>query len=237
MVKMLDEHVGIIMDELKTLGIDDNTMVVFTSDNGHEIYYSKEGRILKPVRNMKTGEFFDDVNTKYYSELAGDVFDGNDGMAGIKRSNWEGGVRVPLIARWPGKIKPGTTSEALVSNYDFMATMADLVDFDMPESKDGVSYLPELLGEKGQEHDYVVYSSFLGPAIVSKEGWKLRYFAADDIFQLYYLPDDYREEKNLYEGNEEKAEKLKKILIEECDGDLNNGWFKVRSSILPYIRS
>ncbi|MEG3658454.1 arylsulfatase [Arenibacter palladensis] len=237
MVKMLDDHVGIIMDELKTLGIDDNTMVVFTSDNGHEIYYSKEGRILKPVRNMKTGEFFDDVNTKYYSELAGDVFDGNDGMAGIKRSNWEGGVRVPLIARWPGKIKPGTTSNALVSNYDFMATMADLVDFEIPESKDGVSYLPELLGEEGQEHDYVVYSSFLGPAIVSNEGWKLRYFAADDIFQLYYLPDDYREEKNLYEGNMEMAEKLKNILIEECDGDLNNGWFKVRSSILPYIRS
>jgi arylsulfatase A-like enzyme len=236
MVKMLDDHVGLIMNELKTLGIDDNTMVVFTSDNGHEIYYTKEGRIMKPVRNMETGEFFDDINTKYYSELAGDVFDGNDGMAGVKRSNWEGGVRVPLIARWPGKIKAGTTSNALVANYDFMATMADLVDFEIPEFKDGVSYLPELLGETGQQHDYVVYSSFMGPAIVSKEGWKLRYFASDSIFQLYFLPDDYREEKNSYVGNEEIAEKLKKILINECDGDLNNGWFKVRRNILPSIK-
>lgn len=236
MVKMLDDHVGVIMNELKVLGLDDNTMVVFTGDNGHEIYYSKEGRILKPVRNMQTGEFFDDVNTKYYSELAGDVFDGNDGMAGVKRSNWEGGVRVPLMVRWPGKIKAGVTSDALVANYDFMATMADLVDFELPQFKDGVSYLPELLGENQKERDYVVYSSFMGPAIVSNDGWKLRYFAADDIFQLYYLPEDYKEGKNLLEGNEEIAEKLKKILIEECDGDLNNGWFKVRKRILSFIK-
>ncbi len=236
MVRMLDDHVGVIMKELKELGIDDNTMVVFTSDNGHEIYYSQEGRILKPVRNMETGEPFDDITTKYYSELAGDVFDGNDGMAGIKRSNWEGGVRVPLIARWPGKIKPGATSNALVSNYDFMATMADLVDFEMPESKDGISYLPELIGETGKQHDYVVYSSFIGPAIVSKEGWKLRYFAADSIFQLYYLPDDYREENNVIAGNKEISERLKKILTEECDGDLSNGWFKIRRNILPSIK-
>ncbi|RTE53925.1 sulfatase [Arenibacter aquaticus] len=236
MVKMLDDHVGIIMNELKALGLDDNTMVVFTGDNGHEIYYTKEGRILKPVRNMQTGEFFDDVNTKYYSELAGDVFDGNDGMAGVKRSNWEGGVRVPLMVRWPEKIKEGVTSDALVANYDFMATMADLVGFELPEFKDGVSYLPELLGENHKEHDYVVYSSFMGPAIVSNDGWKLRYFAADEIFQLYYLPEDYKEEKNLLEGNEEVAEKLKKILIEECDGDLNNGWFKVRKRILSFIK-
>ncbi|SDL49978.1 arylsulfatase [Kriegella aquimaris] len=236
MVKMLDDHVGVIMKELKDLGIDDNTMVLFTSDNGHEIYYSQEGRILKPVRNMKTGEFFDDVETKYYSELAGDVFDGNDGMAGIKRSNWEGGVRVPLIARWPGKIKPGTTSNALASNYDFMATMADLVGFKVPENKDGISYLPELIGEdvnKGRE--YVVYSSFVGPGITTHDGWKLRYFAKDDIYQLYYLPDDYKEENNIISSNQEIAEKLKKILLKECGGDLNNGWFRTRSNILSSI--
>ena len=236
MVKMLDDHVGIIMKELKDLGIDDNTMVIFTSDNGHEIYYSQEGRILKPVRNMKTGEFFDDVNTKYYSELAGDVFDGNDGMAGIKRSNWEGGVRVPLIVRWPGKIKPGTTSNALVANYDFMATMADLVGFKLPEDKDGVSYLPHLMGQEDyQGQEYVVYSSFVGPGITTRDGWKLRYFAKDDIFQLYYLPNDYREENNLVASNQEKAEELKQILLKECNGDLKNGWFNTRTSILSSI--
>lgn len=234
MVKMLDDHVGIIMAELKALGIDDNTMVIFTSDNGHEIYYSQEGRILKPVRNMQTGKFFDDVNTKYYSELAGDVFDGNDGMAGVKRSNWEGGVRVPLIARWPGKIKAGASSEALVTNYDFMATMADLVGSALPPNKDGLSYLPELLGKKGEEHDYIVYSSFMGPALVTNEGWKIRYFSKKDLYQLYYLPDDYREENNIIAMNPEKAEELKKLLIEECEGDLDNGLFQNNKSIVTY---
>jgi arylsulfatase A-like enzyme len=230
MVKMLDDHVGIIMQELKTLGIDDNTMVVFGGDNGHEIYYTKEGRILKPVRNMQTGEFFDDVNTKYYSDVAGDVFDGNDGMAGVKRTNWEGGVRVPLILRWPGKIKEGVTSEALVANYDFMATMADLVGYDLPKTKDGKSYLPELLGEKTQGHDYVVYASFMGPSIVANDGWKLRYFAPKDIFQLYYLPNDYQEKNNIIDSNPEKVEELKAALIKACDGDISNGLFGIRKS-------
>lgn len=236
MVRMLDDHVGIIMKELKELGIEDNTMVVFTSDNGHEIYYAEEGRILKPARNMATGDFFDNVSTKYYSDLAGDVFDGNDGMAGIKRSNWEGGVRVPLIAKWPGKIKPNMVSDQLVANYDLITTFADLVGYDLHEKKDGISYLPELLGEQSQQHDYVVYSSFMGPALVTHDGWKLRHFAKDDIFQLYHLPEDYREEKNLIAAQPEKFEELKKILIEECDGNLANGWFKLRENIMRPIQ-
>ena len=211
-------------------------MVIFSSDNGHEIYYTMEGRILKPVRNMETGEFFDNVETKYYSELAGDVFDGNDGMAGVKRSNWEGGVRIPLIVKWPGKIKEGITSNALVANYDLLSTMADLVNYELPVKKDGISYLPELTGEQYDEHDYVVYSSFMGPALVSNDGWKIRYFAPKELYQLYYLPNDYREENNLIEKNREKAEELIKILKEECNNDLNNGWFKNSKMILPAIK-
>ncbi|MEP1486839.1 MAG: arylsulfatase [Algibacter sp.] len=236
MVKMLDDHVGIIMKELKNLKIDNNTLVIFTSDNGHEIYYTQEGRVMKPVRNMQNGEFFDDVETKFYSKIGGDVFDGNDGMAGVKRSNWEGGVRIPLIARWPNKIKPDVTSNRLITNYDFIATMADLVGYSLPKSKDGISYLPELIGKKGKEHDYVVYSSFMGPSIVANDGWKLRYFAPKDIFQLYYLPNDYEEKNNLINENLEKAEELKNHLLKECNGNLSNGWFKVRKAVLPTIK-
>lgn len=235
MVKMLDDHVGVIMNELKQLEIDDNTLVIFTSDNGHEIYYSQEGRILKPIRNMQTGAFFDNINTKYYSEIAGDVFDGNDGMAGIKRSNWEGGARVPLIARWPGMIKPGASSNALVTNYDFMATMADLVGFQLPKEKDGISYLPALLGIENDTHQHIVYSSFMGPAVVTKDGWKLRHFAKEDIFQLYYLPQDYKEENNIITNNKAKASELEELLIKECNGDLNNGRFNTREDILAAI--
>ena len=235
MVKMLDNHVGVIMRALTKLEIDGNTLVIFTSDNGHEIYYSQEGRIVKPVRNMRTGKLFDNIHTKYDSELAGDVFDGNDGMSGIKRSNWEGGARVPLIARWPGKIKAGTTSSILATNYDFMATMADLIGYQLPEDKDGISYLPTLLNREGKTHEHIVYSSFMGPAIVTKDGWKLRHFAKDDIFQLYNLHHDYKEANDVITSHPEKAAELKEILIRECNGDLDNGWFKTREDILPSI--
>ncbi len=240
MVKMLDDHVGIIIDELKTLGLYENTIIVFSSDNGHEIYYPSQGRIHKPMINMLTGKPFDNVETKYYSELAGDVFDGNDGMAGMKRDNWEGGVRVPLIWHWPGKIEGGKTIHTTVANYDMISTFADLLNVELPDNKDGLSYLPALTGKKmAKKHDYVVYASFHGPALVTQDGWKIRYFGPKDIYQLYYLPDDYREEINLAGMHKEKLEILKAALINACEGDIKNGWFSYQSHILerPIIAS
>ena len=67
MVKMLDDHIGILVEELKTLGLYENTLIVFTSDNGHELYYPSPGKMDKPARNMETGESFDNVKTKFYS--------------------------------------------------------------------------------------------------------------------------------------------------------------------------
>jgi arylsulfatase A-like enzyme len=233
MVKMLDDDVGIIINELKTQGIYENTIIIFSADNGHEIYYPSNGKIRKPAINMQTGEKFDNINTKYYSELAGDVFNGNDGMAGLKRDNWEGGVRVPLIYYWPGKIEGGKTINQIVTNYDLMATFADFLDIDLPEGKDGISYWPLLRGEQSsRQHDFVVYSSFEGPAMVTKDGWKLRYYAPEKLYQLYYLPDDYREENNLITKYPEKAEILKDKLVAACDGDINNGWFSTSSGTL-----
>ncbi|GGZ87492.1 sulfatase-like hydrolase/transferase [Algibacter mikhailovii] len=233
MVKMLDDHVGVIVEELKTLGLYENTIIVFSSDNGHEIYYPSEGKINKPMINMQTGKKFDNINTKYYSELVGDVFNGNDGMAGMKRDNWEGAVRVPLIYHWPGNIEGGKIIQTKVANYDLISTFADLLNVALPEEKDGLSYLPEILGkEAGKLHKYIVFSSFHGPALVTQEGWKLRHFGPKDTYQLYYLPDDYREESNLSEKHPELLERLKKELIEACSGDIKNGWFSYQSGIL-----
>ncbi|WP_430810745.1 MULTISPECIES: arylsulfatase [unclassified Carboxylicivirga] len=236
MVKLLDDHVGIIMQELKKIGLEDNTMVIFSSDNGHEIYYSQEGRILKPVRNMQTGEFFDNITTKYYSELGGDVFNGNDGMAGLKYSNWEGGLRVPLIVKWPGEIREGKVIDNLVANYDLLPTMADMLGVNLEEDKDGISLLPLLLKRRSKvEHDYVVNASMHGGTIITKDGWKLRNLYSKNIFQLYYLPDDYREENDLADQYPEKVEKLKAILIKECNGDLANGRFTYQKFVLPRV--
>ncbi|MEA4995781.1 MAG: sulfatase-like hydrolase/transferase [Petrimonas sp.] len=102
MVKKLDIHVGLILQELRKQGLEKNTIVVFSSDNGHEIYYSQKGRAEKPYRNLQSGEFFDGLNNKYFSSLSGDIFNGNASMAGLKRSNLQDGVNVPLIFYWKG---------------------------------------------------------------------------------------------------------------------------------------
>jgi hypothetical protein len=75
------------------------------------------------------------------------------------------------------------------------------------------------------EHDFIVYSSFLGPTLITNEGWKLRSYLAKDVFELYYLPDDFREEHDLSKKYRGKLMELKKKLSESCDGDLNNGLY------------
>ncbi len=96
MVKILDHSVGEIYKKLSELDIIDNTIIIFTGDNGHEVYTRQGGRTEYGKISIK-GQKFDNIKNKYYSNLNGDIFDGNDGMAGLKRSNWEGGLRVPLI--------------------------------------------------------------------------------------------------------------------------------------------
>ncbi|ALJ05395.1 sulfatase [Pseudalgibacter alginicilyticus] len=226
MVKMLDDNVGQIMAHIKNLGIDENTLVIFTSDNGHEIYYTQEGRVYKPYRNIETGERFDDLNAKFYSNLGGDVFNGNGGRAGLKRSNLQGGIQAPLIARWPKKITKGQTSHLLVANYDFVATIADITGYKGTVKSDGLSFYKELIGEgNNKEHDYVVYASFIGPTIITKEGWKLRTHLSKNAFELFYLPDDYREENDLSIRYPKKVKELKEQMLLACGGDFENGVF------------
>lgn len=236
MVKMLDDHVGVIVAELEELGILENTLIVFSSDNGHELYYPSEGKLVKSSKVNLKGDSIDNIHTKYYSNMAVDVFDGNDGMAGLKRSNWEGGVRVPLIYYWKGHLEGGKIINQLVANYDMMATYADLLNVELPKEKHSQSYLPELLGAVNPaKRTHTVYASFMGPALVTDEGWKLRYHAPADLFQLYYLPDDYREENNLIEQHQDKFLELKALLLKACNGDLANGYFKVRERTLAKV--
>lgn len=223
MVKMLDEDVGRIYSKLDELNILENTIIVFAADNGHEIYYAQEGRTSKNWHKSLSGEPYDNIKTKFYSELNGDIFNGNDGMAGLKRSNWEGGTRVPLFWYWKGKIGPGVVSNQMVSNYDFLNTLAEIVVEKPVEGKDGISYAKTLFGSKSKVRDYTVYSSFIGPALVTKEGWKLRYYFQKDTFQLYYLPNDYREENDLSDMYKEKVDSLKSILFKECENNWQNG--------------
>jgi len=231
MVKRLDDDVGRIMKKLKELQIENNTLVIFTSDNGHEIYYAQKDRIHKPYTNMKTGEVFDNYEQKYYSKLAGDVFDGNGGRAGMKRSNLQGGIDVPLIIRWPDKIPRESVSHRLIANYDILATIAELTGYKKALQGDGLSFCSELIDSNpGAEHDFLVFSSFEGPTLITKEGWKIRSIIKKKSFELYDLNEDFREENNLAEKYPDKLKQLKLLLLDACEGDLNNGLYSPRKS-------
>lgn len=216
MVKMIDDNVGTFIHLIDSLGLTKNTIIIFGADNGHRVYY--EGK----------KENYDNITTAFRSENGGDIFNGNDGMAGLKTTNWEGGVRVPLVYYWPGgPIKPGTVSHQLIANYDLLSTMADLLNIKIPDEKDGLSYLPLLQGKKMPGHDHIVFSSFLGPALITRDGWKIRTYLLKNkqVFQLYYLPDDYGEKKDLSKQYPKRTDSLKRILLKECNGSLDNGTF------------
>lgn len=218
MVKMLDDHVGMIMNELKVLGIDENTLVVFTSDNGHELYYGPKSTFAKRFPDGSPANLDD---KKWRTSECGDVFDGAGGRAGLKRSGYQGGMQCPLIARWPGKIAQGRESNHLSAHYDFLATLADVVGGNVPKGKDSVSYLPTLLGDKQEAmHDHVVvnnnFTRMGSSALITNEGWKLiEVDRKTDQYQLYNIREDNEERFNLATKHPERVASLKKILLSE----------------------
>jgi len=222
MVKMLDDHVGLILAELKTQGIDDNTIVFFTSDNGHELYYgSLKSNYRKQI--LKNGESANYEDKKWRATEEGDIFDGAGLRAGLKRSGYQGGIQCPMIVRWPGKIAPGSETDVLSAHYDFMATLADLVDGKAPDGKDGISYVPTLLSKPQMEtHDYVFvnnHNRFMGSSsLITRDGWKLIDVGkASEEYQLYNLREDNEERFNLASSNPERVERLKAIFESEIN--------------------
>jgi arylsulfatase A len=219
MVKMLDDHVGLILNELKTLGLADNTAVFFTSDNGHELYYGPKPNYKKQL--LSKGNPANLTDKKWRTREHGDIFDGAGGRAGLKRSGYQGGMQCPMIVRWPGKIVAGTETRILSSHYDFMATLADLVGEESPAGKDGVSYLPTLLGHpQAKTHDFIfVNNSFTqmgSSAVITREGYKL--VEADrknNLFQLYNIASDNQERHDLAAQHPEIIDRLKRILKQE----------------------
>jgi arylsulfatase A-like enzyme len=238
MVLRLDETVGRIVSEIERLGLSDSTLILFASDNGHTVSdYQLDGRCRAELQ--LDGLPVDDRDRPFRTATCGDVFDGNDGMAGLKFSNWNGGCVVPLIAVCPGLVPESAVCDRLAANYDTLATFADLFGLPRPAGTDGVSFLPLLKGQKDAElHDHVVYASDSGPALVDREGWKLRVHvpwdllqtgAAGDLthdprvaFQLYDLRNDFAECNDIAVLHPERVLRMKRILLDECDGNLYN---------------
>lgn len=176
MVTMLDDHVGQILDKLEELGLDDNTIVLFTSDNGP---------------HMEGG-----ADPEY--------FDSNGPLRGHKRDLYEGGIRVPLLARWPGKIKAGSSSDHVSAFWDFLPTVCELAGIKTPKGLDGVSYASSLLGSGKQQAHSFLYWAFHekgGRVAVRKGDWKLVKYNLDKDpeaqWELYDLSKDIGEERNV----------------------------------------
>lgn len=130
MVTMLDRQVGEIMTKLEEKGIADNTIIVFTSDNGPHV----EGG----------------ADPDYFGSAAG--------MRGYKRDLYDGGIRVPMIVRWPGTVSAGAQSDHVSAFWDFMPTFAEIIGAKVPEESDGISFLPQLTGRGEQkEHEYLYW--------------------------------------------------------------------------------
>ncbi len=182
MISRLDRDVGRLLDHLAALGIDDNTLVLFTSDNGP---HREGGRDPE-------------------------LFNSSGPLRGIKRDLYEGGIRVPLVARWPERIAAGTVSDHPSAFWDFLPTAAEIAGIEAPES-DGISYLAALTGEEQEAHGHLYWEFHegSGPKQAVRSGdYKAVYFHESGTTELYDLEQDLGETTNLSTQMPELADSL-----------------------------
>lgn len=198
MITKLDQQVGEIVALLEELGIAENTLIIFSSDNGGG---SSGGGDL-------------------------DFFNANGGLRGGKRDLTEGGIRVPMIAYWPGMVEPGSKSDHVSAMWDILPTVAELANSPVAQPIDGVSFVPTLMGMgKQRSHEYLYWEfhsrSGGGPAQAVRLGnWKglrlLKGVAPEDVndapIALYNLADDVGETRDVSTAHPRVVETLREIM-------------------------
>ncbi|RPH77065.1 MAG: hypothetical protein EHM80_13300, partial [Nitrospiraceae bacterium] len=170
-------------------GLADNTLVLFTSDNG-------------PHRE---GGFDPQFN------------DSNGPLRGIKRDLYEGGIRVPLLARWPGKLSAGSTNSHVGAFWDFLATFADLAGAGSSSDTDGISMAPTLSGDSAgqQNHEFLYWEFHEGEAskqAVRMGDWKGVRLTPNAALELYKLDEDIAEERNVAAEHPDVVKKIEDYL-------------------------
>ena len=193
MITRLDRDVGELMAQLRRLGLDEKTLVVFSSDNGPH----REG-----------GPSYDPA-----------FFQASGPLAGIKRSLTDGGIRVPFIARWPGRIRPGSVSTHVGYFGDLMATFAEVAGAKPRPNLDSISLVPTLLGRTGQRRHEFLYWEFyedgVSQAVLLEDRWKgIRLKNPRAPLQLYDLANDLGETTEVAAKEPNVAERLVRIMRE-----------------------
>jgi len=187
MITRMDGDVGRIVALLREKKIDQRTLIIFTADNGphHEGGHDH----------------------KY--------FDSNGPLRGYKRDLYEGGIRVPTLAWWPGVIEPGTTSDEPLAFYDFLPTACDLANVKAPSNTDGVSFVPTLLGKPAEQtHHAYLFWKFGNKATAVRMGqWKLVQFNEKEV-ELYDLSSDIGEQKNIADKHANIVKKMQGMIAE-----------------------
>jgi arylsulfatase A-like enzyme len=188
MLQRLDRDVGTLMQTLRDLGLDQNTLVIYTSDNGA-------------------------------AGPGGATFNASGGLRGAKRELREGGIRAPFIARWPGKIRAGTTSDTLTSHVDWMATACDLAGVKPPKT-DGLSLVPTFLGDPTpSQHTHLYWEIYEGPVpfqqAVRLGDWKGYRTALRGPLELHDLARDPVEKNNVAAEHPAMVAKIEAIMAAE----------------------
>lgn len=196
MIESIDENVGRVLQKLKKLGIDKNTLIVFTSDNG--------GLSVKEI--------------PYFAKHTPPTDNGR--LREGKGYLYEGGIREPFIARWPNVIAQNQVNNTPVIAQDLFNTFVDITNADAG-TKDGTSLLPIFEGKKLKERGLLWHLPHYSPqhgkpsSAYRKGDWKIIYFYEDETFELYNLREDIGELRNLVTSNTEKFEEMKLAMNEE----------------------
>ncbi|MEM8969040.1 MAG: arylsulfatase [Bacteroidota bacterium] len=197
MVSYLDEQVGQLVSQLKELDEYKNTLIIFTSDNG-------------PTFNGGTDSpWFD----------SGGPFPSEQGRG--KGTVYEGGVRVPMIASWPGKIAAGSTTDHISAFYDVMPTLAEVAGVAELPTTDGISFLPTLLGQENQpKHEFMYWEfpQYTGQVAVRMGDWKFiqrNLSEGEPTVELYNLAEDLTESNNVADQHPEVVQQAQKIIEQE----------------------
>ena len=193
MITNLDDNVGEILKKLSDLGLDENTIVIFTSDNGPHLEGGADP----------------------------DYFNSNGDLKGYKRDMYEGGIRSPMLVRWTGKVKAGSESDHISAFWDILPTFADMAGIEKPKNIDGISFLPTLLGKKQKQQHKYLYWEFHeqgGKIAVRMGNWKAvkRDVDKNPLAQteLYDLAIDIGETNNVASSNPEVVKEIEALMKE-----------------------